>query len=33
MIDRGEMDTDVSLSTLGIDIHRGFYERLPDGLR
>jgi hypothetical protein len=33
MIDRGEMDADVSLSMLAIDIHRGCYERLPVGLR
>jgi Fic family protein len=33
MIDRGEMDAPVSLSTLAIDIHRDFYARLPDSLR
>src|SRR5271157_5362551 len=32
-IDSGGMNVDVSLSSLAIDIHRRFYERLPDSLR
>lgn len=32
-IDSGGMDVNVSLSSLAIDIHRRFYERLPDSLR
>jgi Fic family protein len=32
-IDGGDMDADANPSTLAIDIHRRFYERLPDSLR
>jgi len=32
-IDSGGMDEDRSLSSLAADIHRRFYERLPDSLR
>jgi Fic family protein len=32
-IDDGDMDADASPSALAIDIHRRFYQRLPDSLR